>query len=254
MANHRTNTVAVFIPTDDSNWRHLAVNVADIKRQRDVEAQIVVLDRTQSGVGHIKGATVIHVGADASLGEAYRAGLKHTHADLIAWGMPGVRSLPNRLSRQRTEMVINAGIDLVTCNMVLVDGSGCLTAEADPDKADEAPTPLWQAGTMVRREALARIGQSEDLPVELFLYMRLRAKGRTGHVPAALTVSDAEEFFEMIEDSLKEALAIRKISPPIAPKTDAFAQQRRSFDAHLASDGSVTDALDRMIREGTFDR
>ena len=58
MANHRTNTVAVFIPTDDSNWRHLAVNVADIKRQRDMEAQIVVLDRTHSGIGHINFNTI----------------------------------------------------------------------------------------------------------------------------------------------------------------------------------------------------
>ena len=254
MSHTRSNTVAVFIPIDDTNWRHVAVNVADIRRQRDVSAHIVVLDRTVSGIGHIDGTTVVHVGADASIGEAYKVGLKSTRAELIALGIPGVRSLPNRLTRQRTEMVINDGIELLTCNLVVVDNDGCLTAEADPDKADEAPTPLWQAGTMVRRDTLNRIGQSDDLPVELFLYMRLRSEGRTGHLPAALTVADADEFFALIEDSLKEALAIRKITPPVAPARDRFAENRREFDAALLNDGSVTDALDRMIREGTFDR
>ena len=254
MPHNHSNTVAVFIPIDDTNWRHVAVNVADIKRQRGVDGQIVLLDRTASGVGAIDGATVVFLGADVSLGEAYRAGLKHSQADLIALGIPGVRTLPNRLTRQRTAMMINDGIDLLTCNTVLVDENGCLTVEADPDKADEAPTPFWQAGAMIRRTALNRIGQSDDLPVELFLYMRLRSQGRTGHLPDALTVADAGEFFELIEDSLKEALAIRKISPPVPPLQDSFAQNSRAFDEKLLAGGSVSDALDRMIREGTFDR
>ena len=117
--------------------------------------------------------------------------------------------LPNRLTRQRTALVINEGADLMTCNLVLVDGQGQLTAEADPEKADEAPTPFWQAGVMIRRAALDRIGRSDDLPVELFLYMRLRSQGKTSHLPDALTVADADEFFDRVEDSLKDALATR---------------------------------------------
>lgn len=249
-----SKSVAVFIPTDDSNWRHIAVNLADVKRQRGIEAAVVVLDRTTSGVGHVAGATVVHVGPETSLGDAYRAGLRHSKADFIALAIPGIRMLPNRLTRQRTALVINESVDLMTCNLVLVDDQGRLTAEADPQKADEAPTPFWQAGAMVRRAALDRIGRSDDLPVELFLYMRLRSQGKTGHLPDALTVADADEFFEHVEDSLKDALAIRKISPPVPPVRDRFADETRSFDAHLGSNGSVSDALDRMIREGTFDR
>lgn len=254
MSTESTKSVAVFIPIDDANWRQLAVNLADIKRQRNASVHVVVLDRTTSGIGRVGDATVASLGRDCSLGEAYRAGLKHTNAGLIALAMPGVRMLPNRISRQRTAMAINPDADLITCNMVLVDDHGRLTAEADPDKADEAPTPLWQAGAMIRRTALGRIGQSDDLPVELFLYMKLRSQGRTSHLNEALTVADAEWFFGLIEDSLKDALAIRKISPPIAPARDRFAEASRTFDHHVTGTGSVTDALDRMIREGTFDR
>ena len=254
MATDPTTSVAVFIPVDDSNWRQLAVNLADIKRQRNASAQVVVLDRTTSGIGQVADAVVATIGPECSLGDAYRTGLKHTSAALIALAIPGVRMLPNRLSRQRTALAINPGIDLLTCNLVLVDEHGRLTAEADPDKADEAPTPLWQSGAMVRRSALGRIGQSDDLPVELFLYMKLRSQGRTSHLAEALTVADADEFFDLIEDSLKEALSIRKISPPIGPNRDRFAEASRTFEHQLAGNGSVTDALDRMIREGTFNR
>ena len=123
-----------------------------------------------------------------------------------------------------------------------------------PWPADEAPTPFWQAGVMIRRTELNRIGRSDDLPVELFLYMRLRAQGRTGHIDTVLTVGHAGDFFALIEDSLKEAMAIRNINPPIRPSPDKFANDRRAFDARLNPKSSVSDALDRMIREGTFDR
>jgi hypothetical protein len=254
MHSTTTNYVAVFIPVDDTNWHALPVNMADIERQRDVKPHVVVLDRTAEGLGPIEGATVVEVGNEESLGEAYRMGLKHTKADLIALNIPGVRSLPNRLTLQRTDLAINRHIDLVTSNMVLVDEEGCLTAEVDPDKADEAPTPFWQAGVMISRTELSRIGRSDDLPVELFLYMRLRAQGRTGHMDTVLTVGHAGDFFALIEDSLKEAMAIRNINPPIRPSPDKFANDRRAFDARLNPKSSVSDALDRMIREGTFDR
>jgi len=254
MTHTPTNSVAVFIPTDDLNWRHVAVNLADVKRQRGIDAAVVVLDRTTSGIGCLAGATVVHVGPETSLGESYRVGLEHSKAEFIALAIPGIRMLPNRLTRQKTALALNHKIDLMTCNLVLVDGQGRLTAEADPDKADEAPTPFWQAGAMFRRSALERIGRSDDLPVELFLYMRLRSQGKTGHLPDALTVADADEFFGRVEDSLKDALAIRKISPPIQPARDRFADESRRFDARLVDNGSVSDALDRMIREGTFDR
>ena len=254
MHSNTTNSVAVFIPVDDTNWPSLPVNMADIARQRDINPHVLILDRTEGGLGPIEGATVVEIGSEESLGEAYRTGLKHTKADLIALNIPGVRSLPNRLTRQRTDLAINRHIDMVTSNMVLVDETGSLTAEVDPNKADEAPTPYWQAGVMIRRTALSRIGRSDDLPVELFLYMRLRSQGRTGHMDAVLTVANAGEFFDLIEDSLKDALAIRNISPPIRPSPDKFANDRREFDARLNPETSVSDALDRMIREGTFDR
>ena len=254
MTDTITNTVAVLIPVDDTTWRSLPLNLADLQRQRDVQPHIVVLDRTESGLGAVEGVTVVAVGAEASLGDAIHSGLRQTSAALIAISLPGVRSLPTRLSRQRADLSLNRHIDMVTSNIVLVDDDGCLVAEASPDKAEEAPTPFWQAGAMFRRAALARIGQSSDLPVELFLYMRLRAQGRIGHSEVVYSVATKASFDEAIEGSLQDALAVRKISPPIAPRNDRIARERARFDARLTRQPSVTDALDRMIREGTFDR
>ena len=250
----RTNSVAVFIPVDDNNWRELPLCLADIKAQRDVSLQVLVLDRTDSGIGRVADATVIRLGSDASLGDAYRTGLENTAADLIAISMPGVRMLPERISRQRRDLALNRHVDLLTSNLVLIDDDGCLVAEANPHKAEEAPTPFWQSGMMVRRGALARIGRSDDLPVELFMYMRLRSQGRTGHLDQPLSVAQESEFSVMIEDSLRDALAVRRITPPIQPPVDHWRQVRRKFDARLHPQLTVSDELDRMIRGGHFDR
>ena len=50
MNSPSTKTVAVFIPVDDTNWRSLPLNLADLRRQRGIQPHIVVLDRTESGV------------------------------------------------------------------------------------------------------------------------------------------------------------------------------------------------------------
>ena len=250
----RSNSVAVFIPVDENNWRELPVCLADVKAQRDVSIQVVVLDRTESGIGRVADANVIRLGADVSLGDAYRTGLDNTAADLIAICVPGVRMLPERILRQRRDLALNRHVDLLTSNLVLIDDNGCLVAEANPRKAEEAPTPLWQSGVMVRRSALAKIGRSDDLPVELFLYMRLRSQGRTGHLDQPLSVAQESEFSLMIEDSLRDALSVRRITPPIQPPVDHWRQVRRTFDARLHPQLTVSDELDRMIRGGHFDR
>jgi len=254
MSNNPSKTVGVFIVVNDDNWRSLPVNLADIAQQRDVRPHVVILDCTSSGIGTVDGTSVIRQGTDVSYGEAIHEGLKKSPAELIAIAIPGIRMLPNRLVRQRTDLSINRHIDMVTSNLALLDEAGHLTAEANPQKAQEAPTPFWQAGVMIRRRALARVGRSSDLPVELFLYMKLKAEGRTGHIDLALSVASEVDFNASIEGSLEEALAIRKIRPPISPSTDKWKGERVRFDQRIAEQTSVTDALDRMIREGNFDR
>ena len=250
----RPNAVAIFIPVDESNWRELPLCMADIGAQRGVTVHVVVLDRTSSGIGRLPDATVLRLGEDVSLGEAYRLGLQKTAAELIAICTPGVRMLPERIGRQRRELTLNRHVDLLTSNLVLIDEDGCLVAEANPQKAEEAPTPFWQSGVMIRRGALGRIGRSDDLPVELFLYMRLRSQGRTGHLDQPLGVAAESEFNAIIEESLRDALAVRRITPPIQPPVDHWRQVRRKFDARLYPQLTVSDELDRMIRDGSFDR
>jgi hypothetical protein len=213
----------------------------------------VILDRTSGGIGNIAGASVVKLGTEVSIGDAYRSGLKVTDADLIAWMIPGVRTLPNRLARQRTEMALHEQIDMVTSNLVLIDDEGCLVAEADPHKADEAPTPFWQAGVMLRRKVQARIGQSPDLPVELFLYMRLKTQGRTSHLATPLSVVSEHDFHARTSDSLNDACAVRKVHPPIAPREDCWQQVRQDLDNSMLNQPSHVDQVERMIRDGSFD-
>jgi hypothetical protein len=109
-------------------------------------------------------------------------------------------------------MSINRQVDMLTSNLVLVDTAGCLVAEANPDRAEDAPTPFWQAGAMFRRGALARIGRSADLPVELFLYMKLRASGRAVHMDQVFSVVEEDEFNAMIETRSRMRLRFAEFS------------------------------------------
>ena len=254
MNNNSTKTVAILMVINEDNWRRLAVNLADIRGQRDVQAHMVVLDQTISGIGVIDGVSVVRVNPEASYGDAIQEGLNKTPADLIALSIPGIRMLPNRLVRQRAELSINPHIDLVTSNLVLLDSAGQLAAEANPQKAQEAPTPFWQAGVMLRRKALVRMGRSADLPVDLFLYMKLRSEGRTSHMDSVFSAVSQDEFNAQIEGSLEDAMAVRTIRPPIGPRSDHWEDERLRFDKRLSKHSSVSDALDRMIRDGSFDR
>jgi hypothetical protein len=252
MNEQHSNLVAAFISVNDDNQVHLPLALADLNQQRDLQFQILVLDRTSAGLGAIDGSKVITLGADISTGDAYRQGLKNTDADIIAWVTPGVRCLPNRLAKQRTTMVLNTHIDLVTSNLALIDNQGCLAAEANPLKADQAPTPFWQSGVMIRRSALTRIGQSSDLPVELFLYLRLKTQGRTSHMATPLSVMTKSEFYTRMDESLNDACAVRQVHPPIAPRQDTWIQVRQDLDAHLLNQPSHLDQVERMIRDGSF--
>jgi len=124
MSTNPAKTVAVFIAVTEDNWRSLAVNLADIRRQRDISPHVVILDCTESGIGEVEGTSVVRLDSDTSYGDAIHEGLKKSPAELIALGIPGIRMLPNRLVRQRTDLSINQHIDMVTSNLVLLDEAG----------------------------------------------------------------------------------------------------------------------------------
>jgi hypothetical protein len=216
--------IAVFVQVVDGEQYWLQMALHDLRHQRDVEVEIVVLDRTSSGnlsvVQPAEDLTIVRLGPDVSAGEAHRAGLNHTRAKIIAWHMLGVRNLPSRLRAQWEQLDDDEGLAMVTTNLVLTDTDGRIVALADPKKALDAPTPLWQSGVMVRRAALARIGRSADLPVELFLYSRLKAHGRTGHIAEPFCVVPEPRFRSMMRQSIDEAEAIQEIHPPISPRPD----------------------------------
>ena len=212
--------VAAFVQVVDGQQPLLAMALHDLRGQRDVALEIVVLDRTTDGDVDGEGNTVVRLGPKVSVGEAHRTGLNHTHAKVIAWHVLGVRNLPTRMAMQHAELMRDEGMAMLTTNLVLTDPDGQIVALADPKKALDAPTPLWQSGVMIRRAALARVGRSGDLPVELFLYSRLKSHGRTGHIAEPLCVVDEARFQVEQRQSLTDAAAIQRIHPPIAPPPD----------------------------------
>jgi hypothetical protein len=212
--------IAAFVVVSDTDKHLLSVALHDLRHQRDVRLDIIVLDRTTDG-GLPEGEhTVVRLGPDATVGDAHRAGLNHTRASFIAWHVLGVRNLPNRIHIQWTHLIANRDISMITTNLVLTDESGRIVALANPAEAGDAPTPLWQGGVLLRRAALARIGRSADLPVQLFLLMRLRAHDRVLHVAEPLCVAQESDFSALRRKSLDEAMAIKRINPPVAPRAE----------------------------------
>ena len=209
--------VAAFVQVEDGQQSLLPMALHDLRGQRGVALDVVILDRTTDGDLDGEGGTVVRLGPHISVGEAHRAGLNHTRATVIAWHVLGVRNLPTRMAQQHAELMRDDGVAMLTTNMVLTDADGQIVAMADPKKALDSPTPLWQSGVMIRRAALARVGRSPDLPVELFLYSRLRAHGRTGHIAEPLCVVDETRFEAEQRQSLTDAAAVQRIHPPIAP-------------------------------------
>jgi hypothetical protein len=212
--------IAAFVQVTDADRHLLPVALHDLSHQRDVQLDIIVLDRTTEG-GLAEGDhIVVRLGPDASCGDAHRAGLNHTRAVFIAWHVLGVRNLPTRIHIQWQQLSSDARISMVTSNLVLTDEAGRIVALANPDQARDAPTPMWQGSVLVRRAALARIGRSADLPVELFLLMRLRSHKAVAHVAEPLCVAQESVFSAQRRQSLTDALAIKRVIPPIAPRPE----------------------------------
>jgi hypothetical protein len=212
--------IAAFVQVLEGQQALLPMGLYDLRHQRDVDLQIVVLDRTAAGGLQAEGATLVRLGPSITVGEAHRAGLNHTRAKIIAWHLLGVRTLPTRMKLQWEQLDQDESLAMVTTNLVLTDPKGRIVALADPKKALEAPTPLWQSGVMIRRAALARIGRSGDLPVELFLYNRLRSHGRCGHIAEPICIAEESRFESLRRQSLTDAAAVQRIHPPIAPRPD----------------------------------
>jgi len=250
--------IAAFVQVVDGEESLLPVALHDLRHQRDVDLDIVILDRTTAGLPEDLGATLVRLGPDTSVGEAHRAGLNHTRAQIVAWHTLGVRNLPTRMRIQWEALEADEGIAMVTTNLVLTDELGRIVAMADPKRALEAPTPLWQSGVMIRRPSLARIGRSGDLPVELFLYCRLRAHGRTGHIAEPICIVEESRFEALRRQSVTDAAAVHRIQPPveqppavtvIATATDSIAGVRRMLAA-LATQELAPDRFEVLLVDG----
>lgn len=181
----------------------------DVRAQRGVETELVLVDATTAGDLEVPGATVVRHGA-TSRGRALTAAARAARADVLALAVPGARWLPAHLARAVERL--DAGADLVTCDLYLTDAHGQFTGRAHPGEMGDAPGPLWQAGCVLRREALETIDRRDFVPAELLLFARLRREARTAHEDEPGVTVPATRYEALWERSREDAILATQLA------------------------------------------
>ena len=198
-------SVAVIVPirtAEDSDPLELQRLLGDVRSQRGVHAELVLVDATREGAVELEGAKVVRE-PSASRGDQWLAGLGGTSAGVIAWSLPRVQSLPSRLAHALE--ALESGAQLVTCDYVLAEADGRFVDRSHPASMADAPGPFWEAGVVACREVLERLARTAFAPVELELYVELGARGARAHVDEPGFVVAKEAFEQGWERSREDA-------------------------------------------------
>lgn len=173
-ARPRVSVLAVLSDADRASGEEL---LEDVRAQRGVAAELVVVDATRAGDLALPGAVVVrHAGP--SRGRALAAAAERAAGDLLALAVPGCRMLPARLAAAAEALAAAPGTELVAADLYLCDAHGQFQGRSSPAVMGEAPGPFFEAGLVLRRGALTELDRRAFVPAELDLYLRLAARGR----------------------------------------------------------------------------
>ena len=197
---HELPHVAVLIPTRDHQRAKVSQQIAWLKEQRGVRAEIIVVDQTTHGDLQFEGARVIRV-SSPSPGAVFQQALEATDAPCIAWQDPEVQPLPQKLARLHKCLALNPGALLCTSNLALTQSDSCFGRQLALDLCGDEPHGFWQSSLLFRRKALESMEQTCFAGVELAHYQTLLQRGQVAHlgetlacVPESLfTIRDAWE-------------------------------------------------------------
>lgn len=197
-----TTLVSVLAIVTDEHRPALDDLVGDVRDQRGVQTELVLVDATAAGDLCVRGATLVRHPA-TSRGRALLAAMRAAKSGILALAVPGARWLPAHLAHALERL--EAGADLVTCDLYLTDARGQFIDRAHPGEMGDAPGPLWQAGCVLRREALRTIDRRDFVPAELLLLRRLRAEGRALHEDEPGVTLAATRYEALWERSREDA-------------------------------------------------
>jgi glycosyltransferase involved in cell wall biosynthesis len=177
--------VALVIPILESHRPHLPRLLDELSSQRNVNAQVVLIDQTTDGGIATDQALVIRE-SNPGRGVAYKRALDATTAPFIAWQDPAVTLFPHRLARQLAALQDHPQAALCTSQIAVRDRQGRITRQAAVDLAGCTPPAYWESGVLLRRSALAGISMATFAPAELELFNRLSHANQTMHLAEPL--------------------------------------------------------------------
>ncbi|MFT7484643.1 MAG: glycosyltransferase involved in cell wall biosynthesis, partial [Candidatus Paceibacteria bacterium] len=173
--------VSVLAMVGDNDQHSIQAMLEDLRGQRGVRAELIVIDRTRDGTLRADGARVVRPESIGN-GDAWRSALIESSAEFVAWLQPGCRLLPTHLSNGLAALDARSQALMATCDYYLHDDEGQYIGRSDPSQMGEAPGPGWENGVIMRRAALDGMAKTAFHPVELKLWQDLRAEGQITHV------------------------------------------------------------------------
>lgn len=220
------------LPFDGGDAALLRRHVAELWTQGGPALEVLVVDAAGTGPLRVRGATVVRQ-SQPGRGLAWRRALEATEAPWIAWGALEARDHPERLTRQLAAARAHPGTRIVTC--AIGGGSDPQPPALGPGADGLRLAGGWEAGVLVRREALASVRTEAFAPVELELLRNLRADSPRAHLHLAQPLVDlppaarARGAERLHTDRLLLELARRPASGPPALTVLLATHERRAI-------------------------
>ncbi len=187
---------SILVLIGDDSPADAAGTVADLRAQRGIQAQIVLVDHSDGGLdlSALAGPDLTVVRAAAfGRSAALLEGVARCRAPAIGLRTVGSRSNPDWLARSVAALQ-GSGAGLVTSNYFLSRANGEMAYNIDPSREGTAPPPGWDAALVFSRGALAALSPAPCRPNLLLLYWALLEAKAVHHIDDALFSVSAETF------------------------------------------------------------
>ncbi|MCB9913719.1 MAG: glycosyltransferase [Planctomycetes bacterium] len=242
--------VSVLCLVEAHERAHVAELVEDVRAQRGVRCELVLVDRGGPEPLACADATVVRCD-HPSRGVAWKQALEAARGALVALQLPGCRLLPARLAHARA--AFTDGIDLVTCDAALTDAQGQFVDRTFLEHMAGEPGPYFESGLVLRRAALSELADTAYAPVERALYTRLAAAGRAAHVEEPGVTLDAERYRAAWDRSREDVLLVALADAPYAGERPRLTVSLCTYQRRDVLAECVESFARQLLAPGTFE-
>ena len=247
-------TVLSLIGPDET---HLVDQVVEqVRAQRDVDARLVLVDCTRTGIAAVPGATIVR---SPSWGEgaALQAAAALVDTEWVAWWDACSFALPTRLARTVEFLEANPGADMALTAYFVSETGDRYLAQVDPAAMGGQLAPWWTSGVVHRAALLASLEPAVGFPARLALFQELAAAGRVAmlstplfhvpsqaYIPAQLHAHRDMQFLDRTRSHVEAAgitavVVVDRDDQPYEAVLTAIARQ------HLPGEAVATLVVDR---------